>query len=34
MLSILKLVAIFIVIYLFCRVGWDLLFEIFFGKKK
>ena len=34
MWSILGLIALFIVIYLFYRVGWDLLFEIFFGKKK
>ena len=34
MWEILGLIALFVVIYMVCRVGWDILFDIFFGKKK
>ena len=34
MWEILGLIALFIIIYLLCSAGWDILFDIFFGKKK
>jgi hypothetical protein len=30
----LAIIGLFAVIYLFSKAGWDIIFQIFFGKKK
>ena len=31
--GIVAIIGLFVVIYLFSKAGWDVIFEIFYGKK-